>query len=42
MIKKYKVHEVAKDFNNEFDLMSAANIAGFIKVCDAMLAEGVF
>lgn len=43
MVNIFKnIYEVAKDFNNEFDLMSAANIAGFIKVCDAMLAEGVF
>ena len=36
------IHSVAKDYFNEYDLMSAANVAGFIKVCDAMLAEGVF
>lgn len=43
MINIFKnVYGVAKDLGNVYDLMSAANIAGFIKVCDAMLAEGVF
>lgn len=36
------IYNVAKDFGNTYDLLSAANIAGFIKVCDAMIAEGVF
>ncbi len=36
------VHNTACNLENEYDLMSAANIAGFERVCDAMLAEGVF
>ena len=38
----HNVHNTALDLGNEHDLMSAANIAGFIRVCDAMLAQGVF
>ena len=36
------IHKTAVNLGNQFDLMSAANIAGFERVCDAMLAEGVF
>ena len=36
------VYNTAKNFFEEYDLMSAANVAGFERVCDAMLAEGVF
>ena len=36
------VHKTASNLGNKYDLMSAANIAGFERVCDAMLAEGVF
>ena len=36
------VHKTAVNLGNKYDLMSAANIAGFERVCDAMLAEGVF
>ena len=38
----HNIHNTALDLGNEHDLMSAANIAGFIRVCDAMLAQGVF
>ncbi|HJE21709.1 MAG TPA: NADP-specific glutamate dehydrogenase, partial [Bifidobacterium pullorum] len=30
----------AKDFGMEGDLMAGANIAGFVKVADAMVAQG--
>ena len=36
------VYNTACKLENKYDLLSAANIAGFEKVCDAMLAEGVF
>ncbi len=39
------IHDVclktAKDYGKEGDYMAGANIAGFIKVADAMIAEGV-
>ena len=31
----------AKDYSTEDDLITGANIAGFLKVADAMLAQGV-
>ena len=33
--------KAAKDFGMERNLVAGANIAGFIKVADAMLAQGV-
>ena len=35
------VFEAAKTFGMEGNLVAGANIAGFIKVADAMLAQGV-
>ena len=32
----------AKELGNPYDTLSGANIAGFKKVCEAMLQEGVF
>ena len=34
-------YQAAKDYGMEGDLVAGANIAGFIKVADAMLAQGV-
>lgn len=34
-------YEVAKEIGNPFDLLSGANIAGFKKVADAMLSQGI-
>ncbi|MDE5868478.1 MAG: NADP-specific glutamate dehydrogenase [Anaeroplasmataceae bacterium] len=34
-------YQTAKDLGNSYDLLSGANIAGFDKVCKAMLALGV-
>ena len=36
-----KIYEAAEKYGMEGDLVAGANIAGFEKVCDAMLAEGV-
>ena len=36
------VHSTALKLGNESDTLSGANIAGFDKVCDAMLSEGVY
>ena len=33
--------KAAKDYGREGDLVAGANIAGFVKVADAMLAQGV-
>ena len=33
--------ETAKEYGREGDLIAGANIAGFLKVADAMLAQGV-
>ena len=38
----HNIHSTALSLGNKYDLLSAANIAGFERVCDAMLAEGVF
>ncbi len=39
----HNAHETTKKYNlKENDLLAGANIAGFEKVCNAMLAEGVF
>ena len=37
----HKCHEAAKAYGDEFNIAKGANIAGFKKVCDAMLAEGI-
>ena len=34
-------YDAAKEYSEEGNLMAGANIAGFLKVCDAMLAQGV-
>ena len=34
-------YDAAKEYGEEGDLMAGANIAGFLKVCDAMLAQGI-
>ena len=34
-------YDASKEYGEEGDLMAGANIAGFLKVCDAMLAQGV-
>ena len=34
-------YAASKEYGEEGDLMAGANIAGFLKVCDAMLAQGV-
>lgn len=36
------IYKTAVSLGNKYDLLSAANIAGFEKVCDAMLSQGVF
>ena len=46
MIRIYKsayaaAEEYGKEFNGKKDLVSGANIAGFLKVADAMMAQGV-
>ena len=33
-------YDASKEYGEEGDLMAGANIAGFLKVCDAMLAQG--
>lgn len=43
MVNIFKnTYATAVEFGNEFDTLTGANIAGFKKVCEAMLAEGVF
>lgn len=37
-----RTYDTACAFANPYDTLTGANIAGFEKVCDAMLAEGVF
>ncbi len=32
----------AKEYDHEGDLMFGANVAGFVKVADAMVAQGIF
>lgn len=34
-------YDASKEYGEEGDLMAGANIAGFLKVCDAMLTQGV-
>lgn len=42
MVNIYKnISEAAKDYGCEGDLVAGANIAGFIKVAEAMLAHGI-
>jgi len=42
MINIYrKVSQVAREYGSEGDLVTGANIAGFLKVADAMMAQGV-
>ena len=39
----HNAHNTALKYNvKENDLLTGANIAGFEKVCDAMLAQGIF
>lgn len=38
----HNIHSTAMEFGKENDLLMGANIAGFKKVCTAMLAQGVF
>lgn len=35
-------YQTAKELGNSYDLLSGANIAGFKKVCEAMLLEGIY
>lgn len=42
MVNIYKnISETAKEYGCEGNLMAGANIAGFVKVADAMLAQGI-
>ena len=42
MINIFKnTHETASEFGNPFDTLTGANIAGFKKVCSAMISQGV-
>ena len=42
MVNIFKnAHAKAVEQGNKFDLITGANIAGFEKVCDAMLAQGI-
>ena len=34
-------YDASKEYGEEGDLMAGANIAGFLKVCSAMLDQGV-
>ena len=34
-------YDASKEYAKEGDLLAGANIAGFLKVCDAMLAQGI-
>lgn len=38
----HNIYDTAVELGNPYDTLSGANIAGFKKVCDAMLAQGVF
>lgn len=38
----HNVHSTAKEFGDPYDTLTGANIAGFEKVCNAMLAQGVY
>lgn len=38
----HNAYAASKEYGKEGDLLSGANIAGFLKVADAMLAEGVY
>ena len=38
----HNIDEAAKKYNMDGNLISGANIAGFLKVADAMLAQGIF
>ena len=37
-----RISAAAEEYGRKGDLVSGANIAGFLKVADAMLAQGVF
>ena len=37
---KMRVHELAKELG--YDLVAGANIVGFQRVADAMMAQGIF
>ena len=37
----HNVHDAAKEYADEKDLLSGANIAGFLKIADAMMAQGI-
>ena len=42
MINIFKnTHETACEFGNPFDTLTGANIAGFKKVCNAIISQGV-
>ena len=42
MVRIYRqTSKVAKDYGFEGDLVRGANIAGFLKVADAMMAQGI-
>ena len=42
MVSIYKnISDTAKEYGCDGDLIAGANIAGFIKVADAMLAQGI-
>ncbi len=35
------VYKTAKEYGDEYDLVKGANIAGFEKVANAMMAQGI-
>ena len=37
----HNIANAAKEYSNENDYVAGANIAGFIKVAEAMMAHGV-
>ena len=37
----HNVHDAAKEYADERDLLSGANIAGFLKIAEAMMAQGI-
>ena len=37
----HNVHDAAKEYADEKDLLSGANIAGFLKIAEAMMAQGI-
>ena len=41
MVNIYKNSEAAKEYGEEGNILVGANIAGFIKVADAMMAQGI-